>query len=158
MRKLFAALAVLGMLAVPGMAMADHHEDSATDNSEGTLCSYCYEKGEFTENNPEASYVLLFPVRITTAAVGAPMGAMAGAGRGMNTALTSVSKATFAKIPTDSYDHPVQNAAYTLLKLPVYGSIGAVGTAIAVPTAAVYGATTGAIKGFAKGYNYVDQF
>lgn len=142
MRKLLATLGTLALLSSP-LALA----------GENTLCSNCMTG----EDDPVGMQeVALFPVRLTTATVGVPIGAMAGIGNSVDTSVTAVANATFAKIPTDEHDSSIQNATATLLKLPVYGSIGLVGTAIAIPVSAVYGAVTGSVQGFADGYNYID--
>lgn len=151
MRKFLASLAVAAMLAVPfvgNVAMADE---------EATLCSYCFEKGELTESNPVISRGLLLPVRVVGAGVGAPFGLLRGVAEEVPPAMSAVSAVTFEKIPTTEFDHPVTNATVTALKLPVFGATGIVGTAIALPLSAAYGAVTGTVKGLGQGFMYLDR-
>lgn len=150
MRKFLASLAVAAMLAVPfaGVAQAD---------DEATLCSYCFEKGELTESNPAVSRGLLLPVRVVGAGVGAPFGLVRGVAEEVPPAMGAVSAVTFEKIPTNEYDHPVTNSIVTAMKLPVYGATGILGTAIALPASAAYGAITGTFKGLGQGFMYLDK-
>lgn len=146
MRKFFALAAIIGLTSVM-MPMAQ-----AADQDDASLCSYCWEKGSFTQDNPEASHVLLFPVRATSAVIGAPVGLVVGAGKGAEVAVTQVSKATFEKIGDGN------DAGHPVAKALVYGPAGIVGTAIALPLGITFGAIGGTFKGIAKGYMWPDTF
>ena len=155
MRQLFGMLALAGLVATT-VAMAPAVQ--AEDGDDATLCSYCWEKGSFTEENPEASRVLLFPVRVVSAGVGATVGALMGAAEGIHNSLDVVSDVTFGRIATDEYDNGFTNTTVTLIKAPILGSMGIVGTAAAIPCGVAYGLVTGTFKGMAKGYMWPDTF
>ncbi len=155
MKKLFAMLAATSMLiAMPMVATAD---DSDMYEGDGSLCEYCWEKGSFTEENPTASQIALFPVRVTTGAIGAPIGALAGLGTGTVDAVSGVSNATFGNI-VSTEGNGYTNTVETIAKAPFLIPAGVVGTVLAVPVGMTYGAITGTFKGFAKGYMYPDTF
>lgn len=152
MRKMFALMGLMAFLAMPTAAMANDMDNTYEEDSSATLCSYCWEKGEFTTSNPEASRVLLFPIRMATGTVGAPVGALKGLVRGGVDAVEYAASATFGTFEEDD------NAAVTLLKAPIIVPVGIVTTAAALPLGMTYGAVTGTFKGFAKGYMYPDSW
>lgn len=151
MTKFLAALAVAAMLAVPFAGVSVQAEES------GDLCSYCWDKGEFTEANPVASRTLLLPVRLVSAGVGAPVGAIYGVGEAVPPAMKAVSRETFEEIPTTEFG-PAANAVVTLVKAPVLFTAGVVGSVVALPVSATYGFVKGTGKGLAKGFMYPDTF
>lgn len=152
MKKYISALAVAVMLAVPFAGVAVQAQEA------GALCSYCWEKGEFTTANPEASRVLLLPVRAVTAVVGAPVGAINGMGEAIPPAVAAVSDKTFKRMPTEDYGDGATNFVANMFKWPALLTGGIVGTAVAVPVAGTYGFVKGAGEGLAKGFMYPDQF
>ncbi len=142
MKKLFAMLATVAMLAAPA-AMA---EDYDMYDGDASLCEYCWDKGSFTEDNPTASRVLLFPVRAVTAGVGAPLGALKGMGSSTVNAVDIVNEATFQRAKEEPGMSPILVPA------------GLIGTVIALPLGVAHGAITGTLTGLAKGYMYPDTF
>ncbi len=143
MKKLFAMLAATAMLAAAPMATA---EDYDMYDGDASLCEYCWDKGSFTEENPTASRVLLFPVRAVTAGVGAPLGALKGMGTSTVNAVDIVNEATF------------QAAKEEPGMAPILVPAGLIGTVIALPVGVAHGAITGTLSGLAKGYMYPDTF
>lgn len=131
--KMFLLSAVFA-LACSGNAFAAKDDVDYWDNYDPIIP----DRGEFTEDYPVVSRILTAPVRAVSTVGGAAVGSLCGAGKGIVHAEYVVSENTFERLPNE--------------RGWVLGPAGVVGSIVAIPVGAVYGATRGFGQGTVSGF------
>lgn len=115
--------------------------------------SYTTKPDSFKSRHPEATEVLLLPVRLVNGVVQAPIGAVGGMAQRTGNSVEWVNDRTFRKVVTKNGDY-TQHPGKTLGRGVVMVPVGVVGTAAALPFGVAVGGLEGAFKGFNKGFSY----
>lgn len=148
MRKFFAAISLMGLLAQPLAAMAqDYHRHTV----QGSV------KSQRVYSQPsETEEVLLMPVRLVSGLVQAPIGAIGGMAKRTGDSVEWVNDHTFRKV-VHKHQSMTDRPGKVLGRGTVMVPVGVVGTAAALPLGVSFGAVEGGYKGFVKGFNWPDE-
>ncbi|MDH4379644.1 MAG: hypothetical protein QE263_07045 [Vampirovibrionales bacterium] len=127
-----------------------------TTTTEGT-CTDCWTKGSFTEGHPIISRIVTLPLRPVGAAIGAPLGMLAGFYQGGKQGASVMSEATFGQIKTTE-GYAVANATSEIIKAPFLSTFGILGTTLGATFGATMGLMEGTMRGTAAGFMSPDKF
>jgi len=152
-----AAAASAGTPQTAGVQTTDVVTTSESTTTTESSCTDCWTKGSFTEGYPVTSRIVTLPLRAVGAAVGAPLGMLAGFYQGGKQGANVMSEATFGQIETTS-GYAVANATSEVIKAPFLSTFGILETTLGATFGATMGLMEGTVRGTALGFMSPDKF